>query len=142
AGRAHAIALGHVLGDVRDLGGGELGAEEGGAVALGEVRAASGAAEATNALGLAGPTVGPDRRQPALAEPGTLGVGAGEWGPIARFHDTLPVGVQLPQQLTRSPLRMEGGWRHHPSPDRVNSRSMRSWSDSTQKASIRHSAKW
>src|SRR5439155_18337057 len=90
------------------------GAEQGSAGPLGEALAADGAAEAADVPGLAGPAVRTDRVPALLPEGGTLGVGAAEGGPIARFHGTLLTGVPRPHQGSRSGVPAEGGRSHHP----------------------------
>src|SRR5271167_3908441 len=88
-GRTHPVSLDDVGGDVDEFFLGQLGAVEGGAVAFGEVLAASGAAETANVAGFARPAVGPEVSLASLVEQGTLGVGTGESRPITLVHDAL-----------------------------------------------------
>jgi hypothetical protein len=88
-GGPHAVPLDDVGSDVDEFRFGKLGAVEGRAVAFGEVLATTGATEAANVAGLARPAVGPEVALASLVEQETLGVGAGESGPITLFHDAL-----------------------------------------------------
>src|SRR6516225_4295707 len=96
AGGSHAGPLHQVLGDAEGLLLGQLGAEQRRAGPLGKALAASGAAEAADAPGLAGPAVGPEVVVPPPAVERAIGVGASQRGPVPVFHDTLLAGSDAP----------------------------------------------
>src|SRR5688572_17699917 len=96
AGGPHPGPFDQMLGDLQDLVRWELGAEQRGAAALREALAAGRAAEATDALGLAGPAVRAKIVAASLAIGLTGSVGASEGRPVLCVH-----GDSLPGSLSR-----------------------------------------
>jgi hypothetical protein len=98
-GGPHAVALHHVVSDLEDFLGGQLGTEQRRAGALGEVLPTNRTAETADVSGFAGPTVRAKVVTAPLAIVRTTGVGTGEGRPILLVHDALRSGLPYPNSL-------------------------------------------